>query len=216
MFAGHRSDIFLPCYASAKSTIDGGANAFGKKPRPIINDIFRGMSLQWFHLMEQSLPANVQAELAQREDFVQVSDEILALNETLRTLTLRDKIEALHGRRDELYRLKRHLISDELSKWQIAQSHTANNPGDSVADRITHFNRIRRLNPPRDQLSTLLFLSVPLRSKEGRSAVRNMITLYRDTGRVAYRPSLQPHEGRCPVGACGKDMEELVCYDQPS
>jgi hypothetical protein len=163
--------------------------------------------------MEQSLPAKVKAELAQREDFVQVSDEMLALNETLKTPTPQDNIEALYSRRDELYQLKRTLISDELRKWQGTQSYAADGPGNSVADRISYFNRVRRLDPPRDQLATLLFLSVPHRSKEGRSAARNMITLYRETPRVAYRPSLQPHDGRCPVEACGKDMEEFVCDD---
>ena len=90
-----------------------------------------------------------------REYFVRFSDEILSINETLKTSTPQGEMEALHSRRDELYRLKRHLISDEPSKWQSTQLHAAKGSGASVADQVSYFNHIRRLDPPRDQLPTL-------------------------------------------------------------
>jgi hypothetical protein len=130
--------------------------------------------------MEQSLPANVKAELAKREDFVRASDEIVELNKKLKTLTLQDEIDAAYRRRDEVYQIRRQLISDELKEWQDVQPHTLGQEA-SVADRISYFNRVRRLNPPRDRLASTLFLSVPLRSEKGRNAVHDMIALYRDT-----------------------------------
>jgi hypothetical protein len=168
------------------------------------------MSLQWFPHMEQSLPAKVQAELAQREGFARISNEILELNEKLKRPTATDKIEAIYGRRDELYQLKRQLMSDELSNWQDTQSRTDRDCGTSVADRISHFGRVRHLDPPRDRLASSLFLSVALRSEEGRNALRDMITLYTQTHQVAYRPSLRPRDSRCPVEECGQEMERFA------
>ena len=102
-FAGHRCDIFLPAYASSMSTIDGAASYWGLKPRTIYFEAFRGMSLQWFPQMEHSLPAKVQADLAQRADFIALSEEILGLSEKLKGLTVKDEIKALYSRRDEVY-----------------------------------------------------------------------------------------------------------------
>lgn len=56
--------------------------------------------------------------------------------------------------------------------------------------RPSFFNRTRRLDPPRDRLALSLFLRVPLRSEEGRNALRDMIILYKENPKVAYRPSL--------------------------
>ena len=43
---------------------------------------------------------------------------------------------------------------------------------------LSFFNRVCRLDLPRDELALLLFLQVLLRSKEGRTAIRNIIRLY--------------------------------------
>lgn len=105
-------------------------------------------------------------------------------------------------------------MSEELSKWQQIQSRKiASNTEDEapqVASLPNYFNRIRRLDPPRDRLASLLFLNVPLRSVQGRSALQDMITLCKENPRVAYRPSLRPENGRCPVPQCAKDMNRFV------
>lgn len=189
------------------STIDGAASYWGLKPRTIYFEAFRGMSLQWFPQMEQSLPAKVQADLAQRPDFVALSEEILGLGEKLKGLTVNDEIKALYSRRDEVYQQRRQLMSDELKKWQKLQSRNILNEKASVMSRPSFFNRIRRLDPPRDRLALSLFLRVPLRSEEGRNALRDMITLYKENPKVAYRPSLRPRNGRCPQAMCGRPMD---------
>jgi len=179
------------------STIDGAASYWGLKPRTIYFETFRGMSLQWHPQMEQSLPAKVQDNLAQRPDFVALNEQIKDLGEELKGLTVGDEIRTARSRRDELYLQRRQLMSDELNKWQKLQSRKAMDDNFPVASRPSFFNRIRRLDPPRDRLASTLFLCVPLRSKEGRSALRNMIKLYKGNPKVTYRPSLRPSNGRC-------------------
>jgi hypothetical protein len=85
------------------STIDGAASYWGLKPRTVYFEAFRGMSLQWHHQMEQSLPAKVQDDLAHRPDFVALSEQIKDLGEELKGLTVEDEIRTARGRRDELY-----------------------------------------------------------------------------------------------------------------
>jgi len=56
------------------------------------------------------------------------------------------------------------LVSEELSKWQQIQPRKiASNTEDEapqVASLPSYFNRIRRLDPPRDRLASLPFLNV--------------------------------------------------------
>jgi hypothetical protein len=192
------------------STIDGAASYWGLKPRTIYFEAFRGMSLQWHPQMEQSLPAKVQDDLAQRSDFVALSQTIKDLGEELKGLNLGHKIKTIRSRRDELYLQRRQLISDELNKWQKLQSRKVTDENSPVASRPSFFNRIRRLDPSRDQLASTLFLHAPLRSTQGRNALRDMIALYKENSKVAYRPSLRPSNGRCPVATCNEEMEKFV------
>jgi hypothetical protein len=192
------------------STVDGAASYWGLKRRTIYFEAFRGMSLQWHPQMEQSLPAKVQDDLAQRPDFVALSKEIKDLGEKLKDLNVKDEIKTARGRRDELYLQRRQLLSDELNKWQKVQSRKLTDDNSHVASRPSFFNRIRRLDPPRDRLASTLFLHVPLRSKEGRSALHDMIALYKDNPKVAYRPSLRPNHGHCPVAKCAQEMDTFV------
>lgn len=74
----------------------------------------------------------------------------------------------------------------------------------------SYFNRVRHLDSSRDELALLLFLQVPLRSREGRSAIQNMIRIYQEIPKVAYRPSLRPENGRCPEATCSLLMESFV------
>jgi hypothetical protein len=144
-FAGHRCDIFLPSYAASMSTTDGAASYWGLKPRTAYFEAFRGMSLQWHPQMEQSLPAKVQDDLAQRPDFIALSKQIKDLGGQLKDLTIKDEIKSVRSRRDELYLQRRQLIPDELNKWQKLQSRKVTDGNSPVASRPSFFNRIRRL-----------------------------------------------------------------------
>ena len=114
--------------------------------------------------MEQSLLAKVQDDLAQRPDFVALSNQIKDLGEELKGLTVKEQIKAARSRRDELYLQRRQLMSDELNKWQKIQSHKVTDDNSPVASRPSFLIRTRRLDPSRDRLASTLFLRVPLRS----------------------------------------------------
>ncbi|KAL8936221.1 MAG: hypothetical protein Q9216_005048 [Gyalolechia sp. 2 TL-2023] len=193
-FAGHNnSDTFFGSYAPELSGVDGRASYWSKKRRTIHLEGFRGLSLHHHPQLLQSLPAKVEADLDNRSDFVSINKEIEMLGEKVRGFTTEVGVQPARARREELYWRKRQIVSEEL-----------------FASLSSYFNRIRRLDPPRDRLASLLFLNVPLRSAQGRSALQDMITLCKENPRVAYRPSLRPANGRCPVPQCARDMDRFV------
>ena len=118
--------------------------------------------------MLQSLPAKVEADLEMRGDFIAIEQEIEALKEKLRRLSIKDESQPDRARREELYWQKQQLMSEELNKWQKTQSRKIKPDIDSEAPAVaslpSYFNRIRRLDPPCNRLASLLFLEAPLRS----------------------------------------------------
>ena len=211
-FAGHNNgDTFFGSYMPQLSTVDGISSYWNRKRRTVHLEGFRGLSLHCHPQMLQSLPAKVEADLEMRGDFIAIEQEIEALKEKLRRVSTKDESQSDRARREELYWRKRQLVSEELNKWQKTQSRKIKPDTDSEAPAVaslpSYFNRIRRLDPPRDRLASLLFLEAPLRSLEGRRALEDMISLCRENPQVAYRPSLQPEDGRCPVSGCAKEMD---------
>jgi hypothetical protein len=208
-FAGHIDPrTFQVHYAHQMSTIDGQSALWDKERRNIPFEAFRGLSLHHYPQLPQSLPAKVRDDLEHRDDFIALNKEIAALGENLRLVTTAAEGKQANARRKELYWERRHLILNELSKWQQIQLNTAKADRSApVAALPGYFNRIRRLDPPRDRLAHTLFIDIPLRSDEGRSALHDFVTLCRENPKVAYRPSLQPKEGRCPVPTCAKEMD---------
>ena len=195
-FAGHEnSDTFFGSYMPQIRTVDGQSSYWGKARRTVYLEGFRGLSLQHHPQMLQSLPAKVEANPKERADFVALSEEIESLGEKIRQLTLSHDGQRVQARREELYWQKRQMVSEELSKWQEIQSRKVNKDTEAgaspVASLPSFFNRVRRLDPPRDRLD------VPLRSPEGRAALQDMITLCKENPKMAYRSSLRPEIGRC-------------------
>ena len=213
-FAGHNNaDTFFDSYAPELSTVDAMASYWNKKRRIIHLEGFRGLSLHHHPQLLQSLPAKVEANLESCADFVFINNEIEILGEKLRWITEEDEAQSARARREELYWRKRQLVSEELNKWQQIQPRKiASNTEDEapqVASLPSCFNRIRRLDPPRDRLASSLFLNDPLRSVQGRSALQDMIALCEENPRVAYRPSLRPEDGHCPVPQCVREMDRF-------
>ena len=210
-FAGHNNpDTFLGSYMPQISTVDGISSYWNRKRRTVHLEGFRGLSLHHHPQMLQSLPAKVEADLESRVEFIAINQEIEALGEKLRRFSSDDKS---WSRREELYWRKRQLVSEELNKWREIQPKTATAVEDEapqVASLPNFFNRVRRLDPPRDRLASSLFLDAPLRSPQGRSALQDMIMLCKENPRVAYRPGLRPKNGRCPVAKCAQDMDRYV------
>ncbi|KAJ4502326.1 hypothetical protein HRR76_005404 [Exophiala dermatitidis] len=213
-FAGHEnSDTFFGSYMPQISTVDGQASYWGKARRTVYLEGFRGLSLQHHPQMLQSLPAKVEANLKERADFIVLNEEIESLGERIRRLPVEHDSQRERTRREELYWQKRQMVSEELGRWQEIQSRKVNQDTEVAASPVaslpSFFSRVRRLDPPRDRLASSLFLDVPLRSPEGRAALQDIITLYQENPKVAYRPSLRPENGRCPVSKCAVEMESV-------
>lgn len=214
-FAGHNNaDTFFGSYAPELSTVDGMASYWNRKHRTVHLEGFRGLSLHYHPHMLQSLPAKVECNLENRVEFISINEEIAMLREKLRVIASEDEASPARARREELYWRKRQLVSEELNKWQQIQPRkialSMEDEAPRVASLPSYFNRIRRLDPPRDRLASVLFLNVPLRSVQGRGALQDMITLCEKNPQVAYRPSLQPENGHCPVPQCARDIDRFV------
>ena len=214
-FAGHKNaDTFFGSYMPQLSTVDGIGSYWNRKHRTVHLEGFRGLSLHYHPQMLQSLQAKVEADLESRVGFANLNKEIDMLGKKLQGVIIDMQSQKDRARREELYWKKRQLVSEELSKWQEIQTHkatvNAENDASPVASRPSYFNRVRRLDPPRDRLASSLFLHVSLRSPQGRTALQDMITLCTDNPPVAYRASLRPKDGRCPVARCARKMERYV------
>ncbi|KIW56900.1 hypothetical protein, variant [Exophiala xenobiotica] len=213
-FAGHEnSDTFFGSYMPQISTVDGQSSYWGKARRTVYLEGFRGLSLQHHPQMLQSLPAKVEANLQARADSIALNEEIESLGERMRRLPVEHDGQRERTRREELYWQKRQMVSEELSRWQEIQPRKVNQDTETEASPVaslpSFFGRVRRLDPPRDRLASSLFLDVPLRSPEGRAALQDMITLCQENPKVAYRPSLRPENGRCPVSTCAVEMGSI-------
>jgi hypothetical protein len=194
-FAGQNDpNVFFGSYMPQISTVDGISNYWGLRRRVVHLEGLRGRSLHYHPQLLQSLPAKVQDDLTHRANFVALNKEIEALGQELAELVEKGDSQTVRARREELYRQKRQLVSEELSRWQEMQPHNITSEAEYERSPVvalpSFFNRIRRLDPPRNRLASTLFLNVPLHSDQGQSVLRDMITLYKENPQVAYRPSL--------------------------
>ncbi|KAI9758897.1 MAG: hypothetical protein M1840_003737 [Geoglossum simile] len=192
-FAGHTNpNTFSESYMPQMSTVNGQSSYWGGKRRTIHLDVFRGLSLHYHPQLLQSLPAKLQADLESRPDFVALSSEIESLNMKAMAATTDDE-------QHECQKNQRlNLTSDSADGM------------DSIGRLPTYFKQVCYLDPPRHRLASSLFLNSPLRSKEGRSVLRDLIILYKENPEVGYHPSLQPKMGCCPVAKCALQMNRFV------
>jgi hypothetical protein len=76
------------------------------------------------------------------------------------------------------------LFSDEPSKWQKLHRHSMKPVADGETHKVAglpnYFNRVRRLDSPRDRLAASLFLEEPLHPLEGWRTLEDMISLCRE------------------------------------
>ena len=136
-FAGHNNaDTFFGSYMPPLSTVDGISSYWNRKRRTVHLEGFRGISFHCHPQMLQSLPAKVEADLEMRADFIAIEQEIEALKEKLRRVTIKDESQPDRARREELYWRKRQLVSEELNKWQKVQSRKIKSDTNSEAHAV--------------------------------------------------------------------------------
>ena len=152
-----------------------------------------------------SLPAKTQDELRQREDYI-------AITKKLEDLSFETNAETRMAARNQLLKQRRMLEKEELTRVRTTQDrmHPSEREGKGkhhVDHDRSWFDRLRHMMPERESLSHMLFRVFPLRSPEGISVVKSLLSLLKSDCRVAYQPLLRPRQGRCPVPYCGVDLE---------
>lgn len=192
---GHTgNDTYGDFYGPRNPGTDGQNSYLGDKPRTIVNDRFRAMTLTRNPELWQSLPAEKQHELENTPKF-------LAIEEELEQLAVKLKDDPIaKGRRKELQAQKRKLVSEELRRCQKTQPKKMPSKGqkvEQVGHRFTQFSRTRQLMPQRHRLADDLFVVTPIRSQEGRAVLRDMVELYQQETEVACRPGLEPEKCSC-------------------
>jgi len=143
----------------------------------------------------QSLPAKAQDELRQRPEYVAITKAIERLSLDMTTAESEADIPKLELRRNQLLEQRRALVKQELGRARHAQEriHPSEREGPFYPDRHRSlFDRVRHMMEERSRLSSTLFRAAPLRSSEGNSVVKDLITLLKDPYRVAYQPLLRP------------------------
>ncbi|KAL8735401.1 MAG: hypothetical protein Q9166_000946 [cf. Caloplaca sp. 2 TL-2023] len=191
---GHTgNDTYGDFYAPRNPGTDGQNSYLGEKPRTIVNDRFRAMTLSRNPELWQSLPAEKQHKLENTPEF-------LAIEEELEQLAVKCKDDLLaRERRKELHTQKRKLVSEELRRCQKLQFRKMASKGqkyEQVGHHFTQFSRTRQLIPQRRRLADDLFAVTPTRSEEGRAVFRDMVELYQQETGVACRPGLEPEKCR--------------------
>ena len=192
---GHTSDAtYGESYAPRNPGTDGQNSYLGEKPRTVVNDRFRAMTLSRNTELWQSLPAEKQHELENTTEF-------LAIEEELEQLSSRPKDDlAARDRRKELHAQRRTLVSDELRRCQKHQPRklpSKSQKPEQIGHHRTQFSRISHLMPQRRRLAEGLVAVASIRSEIGRAVLRDMVDLYQQETEVASRPGLEPEKCCC-------------------
>lgn len=212
-FAGHRSSkTLVGHYLSNISNVDGAAAFLGLDSRRDITEDFRSASMARNPGLQHSLPAKLSESLKQRDDYMQICEEIYGLPSCIKAAHKAQERQVLEGRQKKMYAELRKLREEELEKYKRSQKTVYNT--ESVAHdegdwRRSYFDRVvRHMVPERDRLAETLTQAVALRSQAGLSALSDLVSLLRDDSSVAYQEALRPKEDRCLVAKCPLKISE--------
>ncbi|KAI0534969.1 hypothetical protein GGR58DRAFT_515723 [Xylaria digitata] len=202
-YAGHTNQMTMTRdYLSSITVVDGLASFLKLPPRNDQAEDFRSMAVKRNPELFLSLPAKIQDELRQREDYVAITNELEDLTREMNATDSLVVSQELRSRRNQLLRQRRVLEKEELNKVRSTQDrvHPSERKGKYHVDQErSRFNRLRHMMPERERLSNTLFCVAPLRSSEGISAVKDLISLLKNSCRVAYQPLLRPLRSKCSV-----------------
>lgn len=188
-------DTYGDFHAPRNPGTDGQNSYLGDKPRTIVNDGFRAMTLSRNLELWQSLPAEKQHELENSPDFIAIEQELENLSSEFR-----DDPVARDRRRKELHTQKRKLVSAELRRCQKTQPRKAPSrlqKTEQIGHHRTQFSHVQQLMPERRRLAEDLFVVAPIRSEKGQTVLRDMIDLYQQVTEAACRPGLEPDKCSC-------------------
>jgi hypothetical protein len=210
-FAGHTHQITRTRdYMNSISSVDGQAGFLGAPLRKDLAEDFRSMTVQRNPELFLSLPAKARDELLERDDYVENTLGIESLTRQINAATSPTAVFNFKSQRAELYVRRRRLEQEELERVQENQERihpSERSEAFYVDEHRTRFNRLRHKMPVRDRLADLLFVKAPLRSPEGVSAIKDLMSLIKDDCKVAYQEPLRPLSGMCPTPGCKKKVD---------
>ena len=192
-YGGHQNPgTYNAFYAPNNSGADGQGTYFTGAPRTIVNELFRGLTLDRHADLWQSLPAEKKYELERSEEFVKIEKELEDLKGTPET-TMKE--------RERLYHRTRQLKTAELRKCRASQPRNPlSAPEDAnyaMGSLRARFSRVSRMMPERERLARGMFLVTALRSPEGRSVLNDMVALCKQQAEVMFRPGLEAEKCHC-------------------
>ena len=177
--------------------------------RTIVSDYFRFMTLRRNPDLWQSLPAERQHILKESPEWTSIENELAALS-------LAPQDSAVKNRRRELSKQKRKLVDGELTQCRKLQpnkllSRAERQEIESTGYHRTLFQRMRPFMPERDRLADTLLPVAPLRSDEGRAALRDMIALLQQDSEILSHPGLELDKCCCQGPGKQKIARFVTC-----
>ncbi|KFZ23167.1 hypothetical protein V502_02354 [Pseudogymnoascus sp. VKM F-4520 (FW-2644)] len=170
-FAGHRNPkTLVGHYLSDENKVDSAAAFLKLDAWGDLTEDFRSESMGKTSDIQHSLAANILHDLKQRQDYMDLSEQLQNLvGKEFRT------------QRRYLYNQRQKLVNKELEN-QCNNPHRVHNTG-SNRDQKGEWQRsyfdcvVCHMVPERDRLANTLPLAVSLRSPEGISALRDLVAL---------------------------------------
>jgi hypothetical protein len=163
------------------NTVDGAASYLGMDIRNDLTEDFRSATLRWNKDLPLELPAKGKAELEQNEEYVALTRLIESLYLHINDEnTPPEARQRLREQRSLAYSKRRKLERNKLREYQQSQPKVYPTERKAYEEndwRRDHFLRVLHMMPERKRLLYTLLLKVPLRSPQGISALRNLITL---------------------------------------
>jgi hypothetical protein len=212
-FAAHRNPkTLVGHYLDDTSNVDGAAYFLNLEPRRDLTEDFRSASMNKDLDLRHSLPAKFLEELRQRQDFTNLDEQLESLSTQITATSTEEGRLQLVTQRRHVYDERQKLIGEELADYRKTQRQvqiTQRGLHDQGEWQHSYFDRVvRHMVPERDRLARTLPLAVPLRSPDGISALKDLISLRKNDSLVAYQEVLRPVDGCCPVPTCSQKIKE--------
>jgi hypothetical protein len=194
---------FRRYYQPSNGGVDGQGTFLRKKRREVVSDVFRELSIPYNPNLSQRLPTHAKYHLERGEEHMALEKEIASLTGN-RDSESRNRLKMLRQK-------KRDILDTALKLWQTQQPYK---PNDQPEYHRALFERVRFMMPERDRLSRDLFRVARLRDPLGLSVLRDMMSLYRQTSEVEFRPGLERDKCCCPKKEENNQYESCKSCDE--
>jgi hypothetical protein len=141
----------------------------------------------------------------QCQEYINISNQITSIQAQITAANTVMAQKELMTQRRRAYDPRQMLIDRALQSYNQTRPRIRA-ASKQAEEHCTYFDRVvRHMVPERDRLAHTLSLAVPIRSAEGISTLKDLISLRTKDLRVAYQNDFQPIEGCCMH--CNQNME---------